>query len=95
MEKKRKNKKDDWVDDGRVIANMNVDGMPHTIYSKRARRGFDEFGEKKQKAEPLTLSKKEKRAIGRGVFIAYAIVALVFVTVFALFLVFCSKVWFR
>ena len=26
-----KRKRDDWEDDGRVIANMDVDGMPYTF----------------------------------------------------------------
>ncbi len=89
-----KKKRDEWVDDGRVIANMNVDGMPHT-FRRGPRRNRDAFGQKKIKSEPIELTKQEKRAIARGTASAYVLVAVVFLSAFGLFLFFCSKVWFR
>jgi len=89
-----KRKKDEWVDDGRVIADMNVDGMPHT-FRRGPRRNRDAFGQKKVKSEPIELTRKEKRAISWGAASAYILVAVVFAGVFALFLLFSSKVWFR
>ncbi len=90
----KKRKKDEWVDDGRVIANMNVEGMPY-LFRRRARRAFDEFGQKKQKSDPIELTKKEKRAIGAGAASAILLVGVVFIAAFGLFLLFCAKVWFR
>ena len=42
-----KRKRDDWVDDGRVIANMDVDGMPNT-FRRGTRRNYDAFGKVKK-----------------------------------------------
>ncbi|NLI52946.1 MAG: hypothetical protein GX417_01320 [Clostridiales bacterium] len=89
-----KRKRDEWVDDGRIIANMDVDGMPYT-FRRGARRNRDAFGQKKIKSEPIELTKKEKRSISWGAASAYVLVAVVFISVFGLFLLFCSKVWFR
>ena len=94
-DKKKKGKRPGgFVDDGRVIANMNVEGMPYG-FRRRDRRRFDEFGEKKQRREPVELTRAEKKAIGRGTTAAYLLVAAVVIGVFALFLLFCTKVWFR
>jgi hypothetical protein len=89
-----KKKRDEWVDDGRVIANMDVDGMPYT-FRRGARRNRDAFGQKKKKGEPIDLTKKEKRAIAWGAASAYLLVMVVFVAGFGLFLLFASKVWMK
>ena len=89
-----KRKRDDWVDDGRVIANMDVDGMPNT-FRRGTRRSFDAFGKVKQKPDPVDLTRKEKRAIAWGAASAYLLVLGVFVAVFGLFLLFASKVWLK
>ena len=39
----KKRRKDDFVDDGRVIADMSIDGMPGTI-SRRRRKPPVPFG---------------------------------------------------
>ena len=89
-----KRKRDEWVDDGHVIASMNVDGMPNTL-RRGARRNRDAFGQRKIKSEPIELTRKEKRSISWGAASAYLLVLGVFVAVFGLFLLFASKVWFR
>ena len=89
----KKGKKEKWVDDGRVIANMNVDGMPGTFFRPRKRRRFDEFGQTAERREPVQLTKTERRAISRGVtlaFIAVLLGTIVFLTLVALFI---SRVW--
>lgn len=78
-------KKDKIVDDGRVIAKMNVDGMPW--YSKNVP------SQTESTEEPIELTKKEKRAMIRGVLAAALTVGLVFIAVFAIFILFCLKVW--
>lgn len=89
---KRRTKKDDFVDDGRVIANMNIDGMPRSIIRRTA---LDEFGKKKQKEDPIKLSKEDRRSIFLGVAASYVFfIAMVFGS-FALFILFCTKVWFK
>lgn len=89
-----KRKKEEWVDDGRVIANMNVEGLPDVFYKRNRRKRFDEFGEIPVKKEPVKLTREERRAISHGVSFAFIAALLVFAVLFMLFLIFCSKVWF-
>lgn len=84
----RRGKREKFVDDGRTVANMNVEGMPW--YAPTAQK--NKAGGKE--SEPLTLSRKEKTAMMKGVMAAALLVALVFVAVFALFILFCVFVWF-
>jgi hypothetical protein len=60
-----KRKRDDWEDDGRVIANMDVDGMPYT-FRRGKRRNYDAFGKVKQKSDPIDLTRKEKPSQSPG-----------------------------
>jgi len=87
-------KRDEWVDDGRVIADMGVPGMPG-MFGRSKKRRFDPFGERKRKQEPVELTRREKRSIGLGAASAYLLFALVIIAFFGLFLLFCAKVWFR
>ena len=80
-----KNKKKDW-DDGRTVANMNVEGMPWYVPDKK---------EKTSESEPVELTKKETFAMMKGVLGASMLVALVFVVVFTLFILFCVFIWFK
>ena len=69
-------------DDGRTIANMNVDGMPW--YSKK----------RSEKKMPMTeLSKEERKGLYSGIIKAVALVAVVFITVFFLFILILTKIW--
>lgn len=73
-------------DDGRTIANMNVEGMPW-------------YRERSQESEPQTehdpLTREQLRAYRWAAVKTALIVALVFGAVFALFIAFCDFVWFK
>lgn len=89
-----KKEKQEFVDDGRVIANMNIEGMPYPIW-KKARRAFDEFGQKKVARDPIELTRGEKRSISWGVISAYVLMAAVVGVAFFLLILFMTKVWLR
>ncbi len=72
-------------DDGKTIANMNVEGMPW--YLKREERPPTGSGEK--------LTPEQQRAYTWAAVKAALLVALIFGGVFALFIAFCDFVWFR
>ena len=84
MAKKRKEYDDD---DGRVVAPMNVDGMPWYVREKSLPQS-----ESKEKIE---LSKEESRAFAGGIFKAVALVAGVFILAYTLFILFCVFVYAR
>ena len=76
-------------DDGRTIANMNVDGMPW--YDSRLDQTPDDVPETGQ----YQMSKEEQRMYTWAAIKAGLFVALVFALVFGLFIAFCDFVWFR
>lgn len=88
-----KKKKQEWVDDGRVIADMRIDGMRGTPRPMKPRKQADVFGQIAQKQEPIALTKSERGSIGRGVAFAYLAVLLIFVALLTLVALFMSKVW--
>jgi len=73
-------------DDGHVIANMNVEGMPW--YRKNA-------GEKRPNQPPLDLTPEETRAAIRGMLKAALLIAGAFIGAFFLFILFCLLLWRR
>ncbi|MBQ8830609.1 MAG: hypothetical protein IJ017_03315 [Oscillospiraceae bacterium] len=75
-------------DDGRVIANMNVDGMPW--YS-----GDDRRGKRASESDMSDLTKSEARAIVTGAMKAGLLVAGVFLLGALIFILFCVFVWFK
>ncbi|MCR4960901.1 MAG: hypothetical protein K6A74_05560 [Lachnospiraceae bacterium] len=78
-------KKKDFYDDGRTVADMNIDGMPWYNPKKR-----------ESAANPVSeLSPKEAFEVTKGVLAAALAVGAVFVVVFLLFILFCVFVWFR
>ena len=83
MAKKRKTYDDD---DGRVIANMNVDGMPWYV----------DMAKKKQErtGDDLELTKEEMRYTMWGALKAGLLIAGVFVVGALIFILFCLHVWF-
>lgn len=84
MKKKEKNANED---DGRVIANMNVDGMPWYAGDAPKQEG---------KPEDLkNLSKKDTLWLILGVVGAGLLVAAIFAIGFFLFILFADKVWFK
>lgn len=86
-------KKKPFVDDGRVIANMNVEGMPWYNGAPKA-DGLNALPDDVQ-SEPVELTRREKAALMRGVMGAALLVGLVFAVVFTLFILFCVFVWFK
>ena len=83
MAKENKNI-DDFEDDGRTVANMNVDGMPWYI---------DKAKQKASAEDDLQLTGKEKRAMTLGVLSAALLVCGVLALAYFLFLLFCTEVW--
>ena len=84
----RNKKKPSFVDDGRTIANMNVEGMPW--YSEAKNKP-----ENKGKNDFTDLTFKEKRAMMRGILGAALLIAALFLLVFFLFILFCSYLWLK
>ena len=76
-------------DDGRVIANMNVDGMPWYQRSER----FDR-NKREQASDFSDLTKEETREIVKGAMKASLLIAGVFILAMLLFILFCLYVWF-
>ena len=89
---KKRKKPEKFVDDGRVIANMNIDGMPHSVFR---RDSIDRMGKGKEKEEPVKIPKKERRSIILGMLSSYALFGIIVFGAFALFILFCVKVWFK
>ncbi len=85
MGKKRRDEV--YEDDGRTIANMNVDGMPWYHRSQADRP------EASAPREPMT--KEEQRMYTWAAIKAGLLIVLVFAIVFGLFIAFCDFVWFR
>lgn len=74
-------------DDNRVIAPMNVDGMPW--YQRGVKKQNNDGGE----IEPLT--KKETFSVLFSAILAGLAIALVMVLAGYLFILFCIHIWFR
>lgn len=90
--KKKKKKTDDFVDDGRVIANMNIDGLPRSIIRRTA---FDEFGKVREEKEQSRLSKEERRRVILSVILSHIFFIVMVFGGLALFILFCVKIWFK
>ena len=86
MAKQRKRYDDD---DGRVIASMNVDGMPWYQRSQRFERN-----KREQASDFSDLTKEESREIVKGAMKAALLIAGVFILAMLLFILFCLYVWF-
>ncbi|MBQ2892686.1 MAG: hypothetical protein IJE24_00975 [Oscillospiraceae bacterium] len=74
-------------DDGRVVAKMNVDGMPWYMRAEKK--------ELPQDSDISDLSKKETWEIIKGSVKAGLLIGSVFFVVFLAFILFCVYVWFR
>ena len=78
-------RKDDFVDDGRTVADMsNVD-----LFGDMRLKRKDDNG------ETVYLSREEKAAMMGGVLKATLLVAMAFAVAGLLFILFCVNVWFR
>ena len=80
-------KKEKFEDDGRVIANMNVEGMPWYMPKNKGTEG--------QSEELPKLGKAETFHMILGVLGAALAIAAVFVIGYFLFILFCQYVWFK
>ena len=90
MWKKRADKVKE-IDDGRVIASMNVDGMPW--YSKtQAVPAAESAGD--SAAQPIKMTRRESMAFAFGVIKAVLLVSLAFLGGLYLFIIFCINIWF-
>ena len=85
--KRNKEKKPKFEDDGRTIANMNVEGMPwyNPVRDKEKSSISNDFE---------GLSRKEKRAMMGGIMAAALLIGAIFIIGAFLFVLFCTKVWF-
>lgn len=88
MKKDKKKKYDD--DDGRVIAPMNVEGMPWHV---KKHTGEGESTGPESGSEQLT--REEKRAYMWGSLKAALLIGAVYAIAFLAFILFCVFVWFR
>jgi len=87
MAKKKRTYEDD---DGRVIASMNVDGMPW--YQKSPRQTtYNMHGS----SDYEDLTKEETREIIKGALKASLLIVGIFILAMLLFILFCIFVWFR
>ena len=84
MARKRKQYEDD---DGRVIANMNVDGMPWFLSDALKNKG-------KTGSDMSDLTKEESRELVKGAVKAGLLIAGIFVLAALLFILFCIYIWF-
>ena len=93
-------------DDGRVIANMDIEGMPWNngynrwfggIYKKKYRRDIEKQMAEQQQGESqdLKLTKRETRMLVLNALAAVLLIGAVFALAGFLFILFCTKVWFR
>lgn len=76
MFKRKKKQYDD--DDGRTIANMNVDGMPWYEPNKEDKE------KRRKRMEELKISRKEKRAMIMGAYLAYLPMFLCIIAAFTI-----------
>ena len=78
-------------DDGRTIANMNVDGMPWYNPAKSGPPDTSESSGTVKVGDDLTL--KEKMAMTKGVLLAGLLVGGVFALAFTVFILLCIFAW--
>ena len=77
-------------DDGRVICNMDVEGM--RWHDKRVRR---ESREARRVSQGDQMTKSEARQFTWYAVLAGMLIAAVFSVTWILFILFCTKIWFR
>ena len=73
------------IDDGRPIANMNIEGMPWYV---------EEKPEYQSGSEKPPMDKRETRAFIANALLAALAIGMVFIIAAALFLLFVTMVWF-
>ncbi|NLV48295.1 MAG: hypothetical protein GXY22_06530 [Clostridiaceae bacterium] len=96
----RQNKPQLPVDDGRTIADMDVDGMPWMskpagLDLRRRKKRVTEQPEEQRDYFESPLTQRETRRIMASSVIAALIIGLVFIVIIGLFILFAVKVWLR
>ena len=91
-------KKEKFEDDGRQIANMNIEGMPWYDKDRALREKIDgDFvgtTQKEKKKSPLDeLTRKERWVLYRSVMAACMVIGVIFAGAAFLFILFCVYVW--
>jgi hypothetical protein len=82
-------------DDGRVIANMNVEGMPwHDRQVRREKREERQAERKARIPQGAQMTKSEARRYTFYAILAGLTIALVFSVVWILLTLFMTRVWF-
>lgn len=74
-----------FEDDGRVIADMNIEGTPWYVDKKKMT----------QRDSAQALSKQEVRYIMRNALFAGLAVASIFIAAFAAFILFSTEIWLK
>ena len=77
-------------DDGRVIANMNVDGMPWYMRDTKVKATKEGSG-----SDFSDLTKGETREIVKGAVKAGLLIGGIFILACFLFILFCIFIWFK
>jgi hypothetical protein len=77
-------------DDGRVICDMDVDGMPW--HDRRVQR---EQREAPKVQHPDQMTAAETRAYTGSALLAALVIWAVFAAAWALLILFCTQIWFR
>jgi len=88
---KVKKDKAKFEDDGRTIANMNVEGMPW-YKAPSLTKTDDKAGSGEQ---PEELTSAGRRAMTGGILAASLLIGSIYAVVILLFILFCIYVWFR
>jgi hypothetical protein len=88
MREPAKNRKEIPGDDGKTVADMNVEGMPWYVPKRRN-------DPEEPETEPYRMNREEFRAFKWAAVKAGLLIALVFGTVFGLFIAFCDFIWFK
>lgn len=92
MRKRKENPQPDW-DDGRVIADMNVEGMEHFSPFRRPVKPMTAREEPESSANGLT--RRQTRMYTLSALKAGLLVAAAFSLFLILFTLFCLYVWLR
>ena len=94
-------KRTKFVDDGRVIASMNVEGMPWYAPKRPAYQedvSVDAQGaptETSPLTQPVKMTRRESIAFASGVIKAVLLMIVVFMGGLFLFILFCTNIWLK
>lgn len=80
-------------DDGRVICDMDVEGMP--LYDRRVRREARAESRRKAASQGTQMTKAETRNFTWYAVLAGLTIVAVYAVVWGLLLLFMTQVWFR